>query len=442
MLNDVLNAAFFPTELLIAACLCASPHKKRPRWLLWTGVSLIVGFILMYLTLRAFSGAALSLGSLSFLVVFFVVWLGIYASYRVSPAGAMYVCILGYAVQHFASSAYILLGGTLFQGRLYHLGSVRELAVYFVVYAVSYAGLYAALIRKIPERSGYQVSTGVSAQGFLAVIPITVWLSLLSKRSMTSFRQLAVTQVYAMVCCVLVLWIQYWQNRTVVLRLDAAMSERVMEERRRQFDQSVANIDVINQKCHDLKYQIQALKTDGVVNEGGKSAIDEVMDAVRLYDDFFQTGNEILDTILMEKSIACRRHNIYFTAIADGSRLGFMAPMDLYVMMGNVLDNAIEAARRIKNSGKRVISLSLKGKGNLTILKVENTFEGEILFDEDGMPLSRKEDKAYHGFGVKSIRRIASSYGGTMKLAVEDQQFILTLLFAEQEEKMQDTKIG
>ncbi len=442
MLNDIMAAAFFPTELMIASGLCASTHKKRPLWLLKAGAALLCSILCMYLMMKVFSGAAMPLDSLPFLGGLFVTWLGIYAAFKVSLTGALYVCILGYAVQHFASSAYILFFGLLFQGSPYQLDGMRELLLYFAVYTISYAGLYFILIRKIPERSGYLVSTGLSAQGFLLVVPITLVLSLFSKESMTDFRQFAVTQIYAMVCCVLVLWIQYWQNRTVALQMDAAMSERVMEERRRQFDQSVANIDVINQKCHDLKYQIQALKTDPAVREGGESAIDDVMDAVHLYDDFFQTGNEILDTVLMEKSIACRRYNIYFTAIADGSRLRFMAPMDLYVMMGNVLDNAIEAAREIRDSGKRVISLSLKAKGELTILQVENTFEGEVRFDEDGMPLSNKADKEYHGFGVKSIRRIAASYGGTMKLAVEDQQFRLTLLFAEQEEKMQVAQIG
>lgn len=442
MLNEIIWAVVFPTELLTASCLCASPHRKRSHWPLRTGISLLSGILFMYLMSKLFSKAAIPYDSVLFLGTFFVIWLGICFSYRVSPAGGIYVCILGYAVQHFASSAYILLFEMLFHRQPYSLSSPAELSVYLVVYTVSYAGLYMMLIRKIPSRRGYQASTGLSIQGFLVVIPITIWLSLLSKRYMTNFNQIAVTQVYAMVCCLLVLWIQYWQNRTVVLRMDAAMSERVMEERRRQFAQSVANMDVINQKCHDLKYQIQALKNNAAVSAGGESAIDEVMDAVHLYDDFFQTGNEILDTVLMEKSIACRRYNIYFTAIADGSRLTFMAPMDLYVMMGNALDNAIEASRQIKDIRRRVISLSLKAKGDLTILQVENTFEGEILFDEDGMPLTGKKNKAYHGFGVKSIRSIAASYGGTMKLAAEDQQFLLTLLFAEQEVKTQDTQIG
>ena len=62
-------------------------------------------------------------------------------------------------------------------------------------------------------------------------------------------------------------------------------------------------------------------------------AIDEITNAVNFYDDSFQTDNEILNTALMEKSMVCRRYHISFSAIVDGKKLGFMNPMDLYVML-------------------------------------------------------------------------------------------------------------
>ena len=75
----------------------------------------------------------------------------------------------------------------------------------------------------------------------------------------------------------------------------------------------------------------------------------------------------------MEKSMVCRRYHISFSAIVDGKKLGFMNPMDLYVMLGNALDNAIEAVRKIKEEEKRVISMRVYAKEDLIILQIENT---------------------------------------------------------------------
>ena len=169
-----------------------------------------------------------------------------------------------------------------------------------------------------------------------------------------------------MIACALVLWVQYWQKKVVNLEVEMTVQERIFSERRRQFEQSISNIDVINHKCHDLKYQIQALKSEEL-SANKKMAIDEITNAVNFYDDSFQTDNEILNTALMEKSMVCRRYHISFSAIVDGKKLGFMNPMDLYVMLGNALDNAIEAVRKIKEEEKRVstpkkISLSSRLK--------------------------------------------------------------------------------
>ncbi len=207
------------------------------------------------------------------------------------------------------------------------------------------------------------------------------------------------------------------------------VQERIFSERRRQFEQSISNIDVINHKCHDLKYQIQALKSEEL-SANKKMAIDEITNAVNFYDDSFQTDNEILNTALMEKSMVCRRYHISFSAIVDGKKLGFMNPMDLYVMLGNALDNAIEAVRKIKEEEKRVISMRVYAKEDLIILQIENTCLEETSVPEDGNLSTTKSDKNYHGYGIGSIRKIVETYNGSLSLRKNDNMFILTAVFA------------
>jgi hypothetical protein len=370
------------------------------------------------------------LGIIPFFVLLIFSGLAVYLTYDVPVVDSIYVSMIGYALQHFASSAYLFLS-YFFMGNVPKDIWVDSLfsPLYIFVYVVSYLGLYILFIRRLPTDGEYKSDFGGTAQLFLLVVPIALVLSIIEKKVCTEMKQLVVTQVYAMAACFLVLWIQYWQKKVVTMEIEMRLQERVMAERRKQFDQSVSNIDLINRKCHDLKYQIQALKSDSM-SDSKKEAIDNVTESVNFYDDFFRTGNEILDTILMEKSTVCRRYGISFSAMMDGKALNFMNPMDLYIMMGNAFDNAIEATRQLRNAKERVISSGLSMKDNLVILRLENTFSGKIRLDKNGNLLTSKDDKDYHGFGVESIRRLVMQYGGSMTFRADGDIFTLSIVFA------------
>lgn len=62
-----------------------------------------------------------------------------------------------------------------------------------------------------------------------------------------------------------------------------------------------------------------------------------------------------------------------------------MAPADVYVMLGNVLDNAIEAVGGVSDPEKRVITLTETEKGGIVCIREDNYFEGELIFD-GGLP--------------------------------------------------------
>lgn len=70
-------------------------------------------------------------------------------------------------------------------------------------------------------------------------------------------------------------------------------------------------MDLINQKCHDLKRQIRALKL--VQGEERDRLFKETEEAVQFYDAHVKTGNDVLDTILTEKSFVCTRQSIRFS---------------------------------------------------------------------------------------------------------------------------------
>ena len=149
---------------------------------------------------------------------------------------------------------------------------------------------------------------------------------------------------------------------------------------------------------------------------------------IQVYDSDANTGNEALDTILMEKSLYCNLHGIEWTCVADGKLLEGIDVVDLFTMLGNALDNAVEGVEKCPGDQLKSIAVRIWQKDLFTVIDVKNTCSEEVRFS-NGLPITSKGDTANHGFGVRSIRSIAEKYGGTVNIKAENNLFTLTILF-------------
>ncbi len=208
--------------------------------------------------------------------------------------------------------------------------------------------------------------------------------------------------------------------------------ERLLRQEQEQHNISRATIDVINRKCHDLRHQIAALRH--MNEEEQEKSIGELEKAVMIYDSFPKTGNKDLDIVLTEKSLLAEKQHVAVQCIVDGEKLSFMALEDMYSLMGNALDNAIEAASAEEKESRRIVTLYLAAKGNFLSIHVENPCTREPLF-QDGFPITSKTDTDYHGYGMRSMRFLCEKYGGVLTTEWEDGVFLLNMLFPIAEEK-------
>lgn len=106
--------------------------------------------------------------------------------------------------------------------------------------------------------------------------------------------------------------------------------------------------------------------------------------------------------------------------------IGFISPVDLYVMLGNAADNAIEATEKLSDTRKRVIGMTVGKKGAMVGFEISNYCDGEPIF-ENGLPVTSKSDKANHGFGMGSIKAVAEKYGGAISVSIADGIFTLQI---------------
>jgi sensor histidine kinase regulating citrate/malate metabolism len=266
----------------------------------------------------------------------------------------------------------------------------------------------------------------LAASFALVLIILGVYIRHMQAELLQNMGIAIVYETYSVILDVFLICLLIGLFRTNKLQDDANELERRLAQEGHYYEMTQANMELINIKCHDLKHQIAALRS--MDDSAERSAeIEELQNAVMIYDNYAKTGNEALDCVLTEKGLFCNQKGIRFTYMADGSGLSHMRYMDIYSLFGNALDNAIENVTKIADENKRIISLRMFVRAGFVNIHVENYCE-DMPTIKNGLPVTTKTDTNRHGYGLRSIRYIAQKYGGNFNFHVTDNTFCLSVL--------------
>ena len=222
-----------------------------------------------------------------------------------------------------------------------------------------------------------------------------------------------------------IMYLQSELFKKSAMRQELAVMNMLWKKEQEQYELSRENIALINQKCHDLKHQIRAIRS--MSKEEVDAYLEEMEDSIRIYEAIVKSGNEVLDTILTEKSLYCKERGITVSCVVDGSQMEFINTIDLYAILGNALDNAIEAVEKFKHKEKRQIDVMIYRQQQFLVMNIMNPSKEKLVFDNE-LPKTTKEDKNHHGFGLKSIRYMVKKYDGFLTVNEEDGCFSLKIL--------------
>ena len=223
-----------------------------------------------------------------------------------------------------------------------------------------------------------------------------------------------------------VLYAYHIQVKEIQMRFEKDTLRNIMDMQYKNYKLSKESIDIVNQKYHDLKHQINLLKS-GADSEKAGEYLEQMEREIKIYETQNKTGNKVLDTILTSKSMHCQRHGIELKFMGEGQLLNFMEDMDISALFGNMLDNAIESVVKIKDRQKRLISLHVIQDKQFIRIRTENYCEENVQF-QDGIPITTKKDKRFHGYGMKSMKKIVEKYRGSVMAGKTDNWFELKIL--------------
>ncbi len=176
---------------------------------------------------------------------------------------------------------------------------------------------------------------------------------------------------------------------------------------------------------HDYRNHIQNMKIQ--LSEGNYERLaeylSELADDLDTVDTVIKTGNVMADAILNSKLTVARKMNVRLNVKANVPEQLPMSDVELCSVLGNMLDNAVEACGSLPEEERfmRVYIGKLKGQ---MYLSVQNS-AGKVR-KEKGAYLSTKEGE--HGYGLFRIDRIAKKYGGYVNRQNEEGIFATEIM--------------
>ena len=234
-------------------------------------------------------------------------------------------------------------------------------------------------------------------------------------------------ETYSVLLDLLIIFISLGIFSIARLKIDNDELELRLMLERKYYKTAKRNLEQINIKCHDLKHQINALKSleDSEIKT---QTIKELEKEVSIYENIAKTGNETIDCVITEKALLCHDEGILLTVMADGTQLSFLKHNEIYSLLGNLLDNAIEASLKIEDEEKRIISLKIFEKNNIKTISVINYYDKEVDWLSNGLPKTSKKGRG-HGFGTKSVKYIVEKHDGVLSYDYSNNLFSVNIVF-------------
>ena len=174
---------------------------------------------------------------------------------------------------------------------------------------------------------------------------------------------------------------------------------------------------------HDYTNHMLCLKAMISSNQNSEALkyIEKINSEISLSAKAFNTGHKIADAILNEKHRIHSDMHIKF----EGCIPDFIDNVDLCIVLGNAIDNAVEACEKL-NGVDKIIDMTVNYVQSHFILIIKNPVAKDYIINGN-FPGTTKEDSIKHGFGLSNIKRIVDKYDGDMSIEAGNGIFTLYL---------------
>lgn len=203
------------------------------------------------------------------------------------------------------------------------------------------------------------------------------------------------------------------------------IANELIENQKKTYRDLIDSQTKIRKIKHDLKNVMIGILHD-LNNNKISDAINHLQkncDYLNNDENILVSGNSIIDTIISVKNEVAKNLGIHINIEIELLNQINIDPIDFSVLLGNIIDNAIEATEKTSTQEK-TIDASIYTKNSSMVLTVINPIDNKI--DINNL-VTTKKDKDMHGFGILQIKSLANKYNGNVFFECTDSKFKVTV---------------
>jgi sensor histidine kinase regulating citrate/malate metabolism len=215
-------------------------------------------------------------------------------------------------------------------------------------------------------------------------------------------------------------------NEAYLQRLEREAIKQRVEMYEHQLDlmeQSHKNIKALR---HDMKkhlYLIQSYLDDNETDKA-QQYIDNINEHMVIPGQHIHTGNQEIDAIVNYMFDRAIRMGSKIETQIEVPNIAFMDKMDMNIILGNLLDNALEA---LGQTEERQISVNMKYKKGIFVVKISNSYDGTLIKRGEKY-ITRKQDTESHGLGLQNVSEIIEKYNGEKQIETTSNMFKISII--------------
>lgn len=201
------------------------------------------------------------------------------------------------------------------------------------------------------------------------------------------------------------------------------------EIEQKKYKEQEMMIEKNKELIHDVKNHFFLIKKYEEAKEYEKlhDYIEDIIGEFIESNSHIYTGNRTLDFILDQKRVIAEQDGIQLILkITIIGKLPFQE-REICSLFGNLIDNAIEASKKLKTEEKKIY-ITIEKKKQMIYIEVKNSIEEDPI-KRNNRFITSKEDKNIHGYGLKSVQRIVEKYDGIIAYKISNKVFITSISF-------------
>ncbi|MFR9274020.1 MAG: sensor histidine kinase [Clostridia bacterium] len=237
--------------------------------------------------------------------------------------------------------------------------------------------------------------------------------------------------LFVITCLVILIALMAIELKSIYLKTQSQMIQIKNELLEKNYDNFSNLYENSRYIYHDFKNHMILLENYLECEDYAKAKqyLKDIVAPMDELSNFTYCGSQILNLVLNIKGYEANRKDITFSTDIETTPYEYVDENDLGIILFNLLDNAIEACEKIEEKDKW-IQITIKRKKQLSIIKIENSVEKQILV-KDGKYITGKENKSIHGLGLQSVKALVEKYEGEVAYNHTEDIFSVVITFFE-----------